>query len=59
MTERDHGEAADVREAWDAEELPLLTAEAAWERAAVVVNGTPDIEPPPGHVMVGGVGERR
>jgi energy-coupling factor transporter ATP-binding protein EcfA2 len=39
---------------WDAVEVPLLTAEAAWERAAVVVAGTPDVPPPPGHVAVGG-----
>jgi uridine kinase len=53
MTERDSGEAAEVRQAWDAEELPLLTAERAWERAVVVVAGTPPTEPPPGHVLVG------
>jgi hypothetical protein len=41
---------------WDAVEVPLLTAEAAWERADVVVAGTPPVPPPPGHVLVGRAG---
>jgi hypothetical protein len=55
MHERDSGdpEAVAVMDEWNAAELPLLTAEAAWERAAVVVNGTPPAPPPPGHVLVG------
>ncbi|WP_214402113.1 hypothetical protein [Pseudonocardia lacus] len=58
MRERDRDDPAAmaVMDGWNAAELPLLTAERAWERAAVVVNGTPSEEPPPGHVLVGGLG---
>ncbi len=57
MRERDDADPAAmaVMDEWNAAELPLLSAEAAWERA-VVVNGTPPVPPPPGHVLVGRAG---
>lgn len=47
--ERDGGTPEDVAfwDEWDAAELPLLAADRPWERADVVVCGTP--EQPPGH----------
>ncbi|MCO1660224.1 hypothetical protein [Pseudonocardia humida] len=54
----DDAEAMAVMAEWNAAELTLLTAERAWERATVVVAGTPPTPPPPGHVVVGAVSGR-
>jgi hypothetical protein len=57
--ERDGGDksAADFWEEWDREEVPFLAADRPWERADVVVCGTPEltgvVHDPAAEVVVG------
>lgn len=47
------GEApASLQPAWFAEENPFQAAERSWERADLIVDGTPDPAPPPRSVVV-------
>jgi hypothetical protein len=51
---RDGGTAADVAfwEEWDARERPFLAAERPWERADLVVRGTPTVPHDPATEVV-------
>ncbi len=59
---RDLAQRPDPREAerfwdeWDAQEVAFLADDRPWERADLVVCGTPETEPGPGRVLVGGRG---
>jgi hypothetical protein len=37
---------------WEAEEVPFLAADRPWERADLVVNGTPEVPSGPGELVV-------
>lgn len=53
---RDGGDAEAIAfwDEWEAAERPFLEAERPWERADLVVSGTPAPDLPEGHVLVGG-----
>lgn len=60
--ERDGGDAdaAGFWDDWQAEEIPFLATDRPWERAALVVCGTPaltGVHPAPGDVVVGSFGD--
>jgi len=41
-----------VQDDWMAQEVPFLADDRPWERAAIIVAGTPSQPLPPGHVLV-------
>jgi energy-coupling factor transporter ATP-binding protein EcfA2 len=53
LRDGDDAPAREVRDAWMAEEIPFLAADRPWERATIIVDGTPDISHDPiGEVVI-------